>query len=97
VELGCFSKPLVQSKIVGILWMVPIYSFDSGRVRVRCTHLGRMLLGRLQVLVYLAFCAVTGAFWTVPRSATTGLPLTGQSQHQVRTMPSSLLDCGMLV
>lgn len=24
-----FSKPLVQSKIVGILWMVPIYSIDS--------------------------------------------------------------------
>lgn len=24
-----FSKPLVQSKIVGILWMVPIYCVDS--------------------------------------------------------------------
>jgi hypothetical protein len=28
-HLRHFSKPLVQSKIVGILWMVPIYSFDS--------------------------------------------------------------------
>jgi len=28
-HLKHFSKPLVQSKIVGILWMVPIYSVDS--------------------------------------------------------------------
>ena len=28
-HLKYFSKPLVQSKIVGILWMVPIYAIDS--------------------------------------------------------------------
>ena len=28
-HLKHFSKPLVQSKVVGILWMVPIYSIDS--------------------------------------------------------------------
>lgn len=28
-HMAHFSKPNVQSKIVGILWMVPIYSVDS--------------------------------------------------------------------
>lgn len=28
-HMSHFSQPLVQSKVVGILWMVPIYSVDS--------------------------------------------------------------------